>query len=548
MNPREYGLAALSALLVTLPFLNKPVHIDDTFVLHVATRILDAPWDPFGGEINWFGHVLPVWEATTNPPFLSYWLAPAAALGGYGEVWMHLVVVPFHVLFACAMFGLARRFCARPWPPTLFLIGSIPFLVSGNLMRDVPAAALATAGVMLTVLGMDRRSARHSALGGVLLGLAILTKYSAAVLLPVLAVYMMFVRRPREIAWMGIPVAILGLWCVHTWVVYGRPHPWYLYLERSAVSGISWEDKLFGALAILGGGLLVAPAVAAGLIRSGARSFVYLGCGLAVLVGWWALRFYRVDFDLELLLWMGFGLILMVAATRTALSSPNAESLFLLAWLAAAVVFSVVLVPFQAVRHLILALPPLLLLLFRGMEIHWDGSRGFRGLCLALLGAQLGLGLLVQAADYEYAATYRDFARRVSRDFDAEPGRIWFVGHWGWKFYARRAGFEMMHRDGPFPREGDLLLWPEKVHVGDAFGRSAELRERLELAHSVVYPGRIPLRTMSIEAEAGFYAVIRRRIPFRFNASSPLEIMRVYRVGARERGMNADGRDRPVFH
>jgi 4-amino-4-deoxy-L-arabinose transferase-like glycosyltransferase len=536
MNLREYGVAALAALLVTVPFLNKPVHIDDTFVLHVSARILEAPWNPFGGEINWFGHLLPVWEATTNPPFMSYWLAPAAALSDYSELWMHLAAVPFHVLFACAMFGLARRFGARPWLPTLFLVGSVPFVVSGNLMRDVPAAALATAGALMLVPAVDRAPGSHKVWGGILLGLAILTKYSAAVLLPVLALYFVVARRPREIFWLGIPVALLGLWCVHTWVVYGRPHPWYLYLERSSAGGISWEDKLFGALAILGGGVLLAPAAILGLVR--ARPRVLLpGVGvLAVLVGWWALSFYRVEFDWELVLWMGCGLLLLAAAVAGARSLPKAEALFLLAWLATAVLFSILFVPFQAVRHLILALPPLLVLLFRLLEVRWDSSRSLRMCCAVLLAAQFGLGLLVQAADYEYAATYRDFARRAARDYGSDPGRLWFIGQWGWKFYAERAGFQMMHRDGPFPREGDLLLWPEKVHVGDAFARAADLRDRLEPVDSFVYPGRIPLRTMSVEAEAGFYAVIRRRIPFRFNSSSPLEIMRVYRVGARERG------------
>ncbi|HON01080.1 MAG TPA: hypothetical protein PLM33_12600, partial [Acidobacteriota bacterium] len=73
---------------LTAPWLDKPVHIDDTFVLHVAKQILETPTDPFHGDIDWFGHFRPVWKATTNPPLVSYWLAPALALGGDGDLWL----------------------------------------------------------------------------------------------------------------------------------------------------------------------------------------------------------------------------------------------------------------------------------------------------------------------------------------------------------------------------------------------------------------------------------------------------------------------------
>ena len=146
MNRKECLILLVLAAAVTLPFLNKPVHIDDTFVLTVSERILETPLDPFRGVIDWFGHEMPVWKATTNPPFLSYYLAPLAALSDFDESVLHLGMLPFYLVLILGIFWLGRRFTSKPWWVTGFAFLSIPFLVSGNLMRDVPAAALLTAG------------------------------------------------------------------------------------------------------------------------------------------------------------------------------------------------------------------------------------------------------------------------------------------------------------------------------------------------------------------------------------------------------------------
>ena len=64
----EIGFFVLLLLGIGVPFLNKPFYIDDTFFLHIISSILNTPFNPFAGEINWFGKNRPVWEVTSNPP------------------------------------------------------------------------------------------------------------------------------------------------------------------------------------------------------------------------------------------------------------------------------------------------------------------------------------------------------------------------------------------------------------------------------------------------------------------------------------------------
>jgi len=538
MPGRIRFLLFLLVLGLVLPFLNKPVHIDDTFVLEITERILENPLDPFAGENDWFGHLMPVWRATTNPPLISYWLAPVAAIFGYSEIWLHLAIVPFYLLLAWGVFSLAERFSPNPALASLFVLCSAPVLVSGNLMRDIPAAALAVAGTALLVRGTDRSHSGACLTGSLLLGASVLAKYSVGVILPVAALYPLLRGRPRKVFWLTVAAIPIGLWCALTWVQYGSIHPLYLLLERSSEAGIPWQDKLFGGISILGTSLLLQVPLLLGCIRRGNRltgAFLLAGILAATLPAWY---FYGPPLDWGFEFWTAMGAVLLIGAIAAALREGiDSDLLFLAAWFLSHVLFSVFLVPFQAVRHLIVALVPLVFLLFRGFtQLQWNPlqRKGFIALLLVVQGV---LAVVVHVADFEYADAYRDFA---SRYVSKHPGeKPWYVGHWGWKFYAEQAGFRMMHRDGPYPSEGDLLIWPEKVHIGDAFGANPELRNRLELLESTIYPGTIPIRVMSTDVKAGFYAVVRRRIPLRFNGESPLEVFRVYRVGS-QRSVRSD--------
>ncbi|HUG44618.1 MAG TPA: hypothetical protein VMN76_10300, partial [Acidobacteriota bacterium] len=205
------------------------------------------------------------------------------------------------------------------------------------------------------------------------------------------------------------------------------------------------------------------------------------------------------------------------------------DTLFLWIWILGVLAFSVWMVPFQAVRHLILGLPPLILLTIRALQ---GGRRPLGGTRVAAVAAaQLAMAALMQWSDMAYAGSYRNFAREAAAIERDSERRIWYVGTWGWKFYADRAGFRQLHRDGDDPEVGDWILWPSKVYVGQAWAEKRHVRDRLELVDSRTIEGRIPLRVMDGQERAGFYAVVRQRIPVRFFPGSPIEEFRIFRVG-----------------
>jgi hypothetical protein len=528
MNLKDTVLIILLTLILTIPFLDKPIHIDDTFVLRITQQILETPLDPLQGEMDWFGHKRLVWEATTNPPFISYYLAPVAAVFGYSEKALHAATIPFYFLLLAGAFSLGRRFASRPWLPVLFFLSSAAVVVSGNLMRDIPAAGFALSGMALFMSGLDREAHMPKYLGAFLLGLAVLAKYPLAVAWVLVLIYLILRRQFKSLPALLVPAAIVGVWCLHTFLVYGQIHPLYLLLERSE-SSISWIDKLLGGLSILGSSLFLAPLLL--VLAAWRRDWSALGLSLIVSIGVVALSldFYEGTPDIEFLFWVVQGVTLLCFAVISAFRVEfDQDSVFLVAWLFFPFLFSVFLVPFQATRHLIFALPPAIFLAFRYIRSRQPEGKSL-GVYVVLF-FQILVGIMTSFADYEYAESYRDFAKHVQQEWVTGEREAWYVGHWGWMFYAERAGLRQFHRDGPYPRKGDLLIWPEKVHIGDVFAKLEDIEEHLELVEKVTYEAKVPVRVMSMDAKAGFYAVIRQRIPIRLNWRSPLEIGRVYLV------------------
>ena len=65
--------------------------------------------------------------------------------------------------------------------------------------------------------------------------------------------------------------------------------------------------------------------------------------------------------------------------------------------------------------------------------------------------ATAGLGLALGVSDWVFADVYRQEAGRIMAKLVPDRA-VWFVGHWGWQYYAERAGFEAWDarwRDAP---------------------------------------------------------------------------------------------------
>jgi hypothetical protein len=267
-------LFALTATGIGLFALIKPVHIDDTVVLHVAENILRDPLRPFAGEFFWLETPQPLAKVTTNPPLVSYWLAPWIVLAGYREWALHLSFAPFIALLMWGMHRLAARWLGAAWAwwAVGWLMFSPAVLPGMNLMRDVPALALFVGGLACWVEGLERQQARWLIAGALLGGLAGLAKYTALIWLPLVALYTLQRRAYGALGWLLLALVPIAGWSALNLWADGEVHLLYLWQERRGSA--PWAAKFLP-----------------GVVGLGASTLLWVGVGQrlrdALGQGWW---------------------------------------------------------------------------------------------------------------------------------------------------------------------------------------------------------------------------------------------------------------------
>lgn len=543
----RWVLLALVAVALSASAFNvfKAFHIDDPLVLEAAENVLRDPMRPYSSITHQMTVGLPLWSIETNPPFLSYWLAPFVAIHGRSELALHLAMIPFVVILAVALRGLAHRFEVSPGLTIGFGLGNVGVMATTNVMRDVPATALAAAAIVLWISGVDSRSRRRLAAAAFLTGLAILTKYSSVVLLPLLALYALLRRAGHALPLLAIPLVMFGLWCLQNVHVHGVLHVVDMS-RRSSGALVAWRDNLCGLPLALGSLLFLGPVVAWTYLRSSSwREATVAGGAVIVGVVGAALQLGGMR-DVEVLLYLALGMLLLVplggqslrdgwAAIPRGMSQGGGDDLFLGAWVGAFAAFSVLFPPFQAVRHLLPAVPAAVVLALRMIQSRTAGSPGIRITQPVVLGAQILLSAWVAIGDAEFAETYRSVTRERVDAIRSQRGATWYVGSWSLAVYGPAAGLLPLDPAEPAPRSGDRVLWPREVNQSDALRSFYRPTERWRRVETISIAARVPVRTVNRRG-AHLYALGGRSpskptmVPYRIGLAGPLEEFDVFEI------------------
>lgn len=519
-------------LAIGLLALLKPVHIDDTVVLHVAQNIVRNPLHPFAGEFFWLEEPQPLAKVTTNPPLVSYWLALFIALGGYREWLLHLSFAPFVALLVWGMYWLTTRWLGREWGwhGAGWVLLSPAVLPGMNLMRDVPALALFVSGLACWIEGVACKKRTYLLAGAILGGLSGVAKYTALFWIVLALAYALQQRAWRALGWLSLSLSPIVFWSLMNLWEVGEVHLWYLWQERRGSA--PWEAKLLPGVVGLGASLLlgwgVLPCWRSVLGAGWMWKTILIVLASVGLTYWHMQLFVGRPVYMQTLFWLVNGAMLLgiallanpsvrpfsFAAGQSERQKHADTSRFLRLWLLLSLAVAVWGVPFQAMRHLLYALPPIGLLL-----LPLVGKRPY------LLLAQGALSLLVMVADFAYAFCYKHIAGDFAGQFRGE--RVWYAGSWGWMFYAERHGFWKLPPDGAGLQPGDVILVPQRAYKGKM---PPDFESNAVQIDMVVCRTRLPLRTMDFEG-AAYYALIRTNAPFRFTLDfeTPLEVVRAYR-------------------
>jgi hypothetical protein len=530
----------LLAALHTLGNVAKPLHIDDAAYYYYARQAADHPLDPYDFQMFWWSNPEPANEVLA-PPLLPYWWSLALHLDGdHPWVWK-LAMVPFSLLFIGSLYALFRRFARGLELPLVWLTVLSPtFWPSMNLMLDIPALALSLCALILFMRACDLNAFGLAALSGLFAGIAMETKYTAFLTPAAMLLFAVFSGRLR--VWPPAALAAISVfvsWEAVMAVFYGESHFLYHYRNRGGVDWIARFSLLLPLLGVLGSltpalvlltlkGLRIPwPFVAAiGLLGTlgyalvafvkdtdqtrlyppllfadlptdrpyltfqealfGAWGLV-LACLVLFCIGrllrFWPYRprrFQRLIGESFPIRWIAMGHIARM-------------TLFLALWLGLEIAGYVALTPFVAVRR-VMGIVIVCTLIAGCMAAR--SCRDRRGSavvwCITAYSAVLGLGFT--ALDWREAQAEQEGVERAAAWLNehGEGGTVWYVGHWGFQFYAERAGMEPVSPVQSELLEGDYLVYPYWItkQSVDLDGIPCTLVEKFEVDDAV------PLQTV----------------------------------------------------
>ncbi len=529
---RPYSLV-VAALLFALLNVPKPLLIDDTAYAYYARQIARDPLHPYDFDILWYQ-----WPDRANevlaPPGLPYWWAIAIRLFGEEPIVWKLWLFPYCLLFVVALDALFRRFCRGLETPLLWMtVFSPTFLPSLNLMLDVPALSLALGGIALFFRASARDSFVLAILAGLLAGLGMETKYTAFMAPAVVLLYASLFCR-LHLGLVAAGVAGLFFYGCEAGIAVGHGESHFLLNLKQQSGRLSDKFGLVWPLLTIVGG--VAPAVTllgmaglgargrtvaltAGAMALGVLAVALFDGGLTLNGGNWVEDLFgeaKVFLSLEIVVFRLFGLLTLVVTIRGLCRLLGTEQywlspfwrvdLFLALWLLGEIVAYFPMTPFPAVRRVMGVIVVGTLLAGRlASRTCLSPQRRRLVQRVAFGGVLLGFGFYtVDMFDAFASKDAAEAAAEAIRERDPDA-RIWYVGHWGFQFYAERAGMEPVVPDRSVLYEGDWLVKPEwRLNQQMIRVNAADAEEWLTLD---VPPGP-PLRT--VQCFYGGYAPLER--------------------------------------
>jgi hypothetical protein len=539
-SPTHHAKGLFFLLLMTLallvPFLDKPLHLDDPMYVWTAKRIATSPADFYGMDVNWCYTKDLMARVNENPPLVSYWLAAVGSVLGWSERVLHAAMLLPAILAIACVFLLALALEAPPFLAGFALLAMPGFLVSSTtLMADVLAMALWTGAVVAWVQGLQAERAGWLAAGALLAGFCILTKFVGLALLPLLLAYTLVRSRrlDKRVLWLGVPLGMALAYRARMLQRYGVD-PFaaigsYALEKREAAKASAAELPWLG-LAYLGGAFLPALvlvgcffrrrglalcaafmlAVGAGLVL--ARTF----CGYELRTAEGP-RFHLV---LHLAAFITGGALVLALLVRHVLRVRSPEAILIALWVAGIFVFASFFNWSTNIRSLLPAAPAVAVVLASELRGKTRARGQWRP--LALLGMSILAGLLVAQGDLAYARSARDAALAVVQEHGSGRQRLWYEGSWGFQYYMDLAGARKINWDHLEVSAGDQMVLPSSNCC------------LVELPPEVVRPVKehaFPVHAVAstVTGGAGFYSHILGVVPYVFGFP-PDEVYSVFEL------------------
>ena len=530
---KEIVVLNLIVILGMLIFINKAYHVDDPAFLYFGRHITEQPSNPYNFVLSWGGKE----EIATfipDTPLIYYYISFVIKFFGEKEWIMHSFYLIFPIIAANSMYFLFRRFIKNGFLPSLLLIFSPTFFImSHNIMLDIPSFALFLAALIFFIHGVDKNNHSFLVFSSIIAGLSFLAKPTNSVIFGLMLIYPFFKKKYKLMLYTLIPIFIVSLWGVHNVYFYGRVLFFDItnfFAEKTSSAQKILAQPIYQLSAI--GGATIFPLIFLRPLskKKNILSFIII-LTFSILLSFFIYKqssnfksgpytimqsaFMAIFVSLALyFLWFAFKFL----KTQKFFALNDSDNMFILAWFFASFFLNSTLNG-GAVRYNVLLMVPLISLIFKIQDFRISNkSWGYIAIFTILL------ALVLAHADYEYAGAYRNFAKEINNC--KSNNQIWFLGHQGFQYYMEKAGHRLLPVASNLPAKGDIII---RANLPSPRNISPELMKRIKLKETKYAYGISPLKIQSTKAHAGYYTYGGGFLPYSLS-SAPIENFDIYEV------------------
>jgi hypothetical protein len=498
------------AVLILAPFLSSPFTIDDPIYLREAQHALIDPLHPQAFSMVWSTDLnLRASQILPGGIAVPYLLIPAA-LAGCAEWAAHLTQL---VLLLIAIYGtallslrLGLDSASARWAALLTATCPAVLGMAGTVMPDVAAMAF-------TVLGMERivacrgdRRSTQALAASLWLALAALTRAHTILVLAPAFVLLLDGLEPdqiqssfRNFPARFLPVILTPLLFLLVSAVITDPESESANILSSMLQTRAGSVGIFirNLCAFLTHFLLVIPLTIPWLILRGR----HLSRPLLAIAAIFAVAFYSRVGPAA----FAAGATLLVLGDILLDALERLDRLQLALWLWLLLALPVVVYIHLPSKYLLPCVPAAVILVIR---LAAANRAPVRWLLPAVSAAGAVLGLLILLAARDLAETQRRAATDLIAPHAKIFERVWCSGHWGFQWYAEKAGAHPVTLEPPLPQPGDIIV-VSQIDLA-RFPRTWQSKQVLQ---HVTYPNAYG-RVMDLQAGAGFFSSVWGFLPW----------------------------------
>jgi hypothetical protein len=507
---RHYWWIAIFILGDIVLFSSRAVYLDEPFFISLAKTPRDYGF--FFRDVQWifFGSLYPVFGGGSHPPAVTYYLvALYSFLGKFQEIPFRLLYSVFALAAGFGFYGLAQRLCRYPLGVTLLFLASPAFFVMApTLMMDVPMLGFFLLGLHFFFGDRPWKDAASA----FLFTLSVLSGYTAMIPLSCLFVAVIFTRQARSrFIVLAVAPSALVLWVIATTLYYGRSP--LTPVVRYFVSVHSTAHNVLATPSFLGGVtmvpwlfLLLRPDT--GKERPNTKVLMlisFVAAGFLSLCIDWRSAGYGLWFILLASSGVGLFLLFSKEVLRIARGEKNCMEVFLALWFPVTLLAFVVVAQFISARYLLLALPPLYLLLFRDSAAKRIAVTGV---------ATMAVSLLVATADYRFVNSYPAWVSATIDPLRRQGFEVLGASESGLRFYLEQRGIPPLATADLTPKGGDLIV---RHSTQFRYDLAESVEEMLTVLKTWQLNDGFPVRTFCLEAGAGFHGSSLGLVPYIFS-------------------------------